>query len=98
MGVNARYEMIRKLKTKEEKINNELHGTIYRYNDSKRLPYIFKKGFVSTLENFNDGKEFDINEPIYINLSKKKGEDGFTTELKVKFNRSIPILAYSFDI
>jgi len=37
---------------------------------------------------------------MYFNLSKKKGEAGFTTELMVqfKFNRKIPIMAYSFDL
>lgn len=64
------------------------------------MPYVFKKGFVNTLENIKNGKELDMNEPMYFNLSKKKGEEGYTSEHRVefKFKRKIPILAYSFEI
>ena len=81
-------------------MNNELLGSTYNYQDAKKMPYAFKKGFVNTLENIKNGKELDMNEPMYFNLSKKKGEEGYTSEHRVefKFKRKIPILAYSFEI
>lgn len=81
-------------------LNNELFSNKYQHQGDLKMPYVFKKGFVNTLENIKNGKEFDFDEPMYFNFSMKKREIGFsiTHRIKFKFNRKIPIQAYSFEV
>jgi len=58
-------------------LNNDLYGSNARYHDQKKMPLKLPKGFINTLKNIEEGKEFDVSEPMYVDLSKKKGQEGY---------------------
>lgn len=64
------------------------------------MPLKFKKGFVNTLSNIKEGKELDLSEPIYIDLAKKKGQEGYDSEFTIqfKFKRKILVNNWTFEI
>ena len=57
----------------------------------------FPKGFYNTAKNIEDGVEFDSNQPVFVDLRRKKDQrDNWTTEHEVVFKFKKPLYINQF--
>lgn len=59
------------------------------------MPMKLPKGFINTVENQKNGKTLRLDEPIFVDSSRKKGESWTTQKtIELVFKRPIPINGY----